>query len=127
MCSAFMKLTIAVLAVLLGHAHAQTPPADEEIEVTLTHPMPIEGGPADCQVDLSERYCRADKLPVSRFTVLHQRVSGNLSSVGGLKLVRGCVVTEVKLGTNKAAKAANQCVPGDPEVRFRIVLSAAPK
>ena len=98
---------------------------DEQLELELTRPIPMNQAPAGCMVTLTERYCRADKKPVMSFLVLHQRTVGR-SSIENIEIDNGCVVTQVKLGVEEDKTGKAQCVGGEPLVRMRLLLSARP-
>lgn len=98
-------------------------PLDEQLDIELTRPIPMDQAPPGCLVTWTERFCRADKVPVKSFVVLGQQTVGR-SSIEKLSIKNGCVIARVKLGVEEDKTGRAQCVGGKPMVGLKLLLSA---
>lgn len=121
-------LAAAILASAPAAAQQPSQPAanpKETVTLNVQVPIPVSEAPENCAVQIRERICRTDGVPVQSYTVLQQQVVGR-SSVERIAIDRGCLVVDLKLGVASSTTPGAQCVGGEPEILMQLQLSSQP-
>lgn len=97
-------------------------PSDDEVQIEITHPIPMDSVLPGCKVQRIERVCRTDGLPVHAFKVVKKDIVGK-SAIESMQIQDGCVVAQLSLGVEISTQRGAQCIGGEALVKLRIVLS----